>query len=375
MEGRKKGAERLILSGGEPTLRRVLPYFLISSLLKSMLRATRSAFEVDLLSKQEVQRDAEGAVLLDERGQPRMYKVHLLTFSGMISFMRAAATLVGLLIGARVLSAAGGSYVPILIFDVLTNLGFVAFVALGCHPDRSAREVGWQALRGEPEGDRGLADRARATGRSLLREAGQEFAASLREVVRFLRQPAQRPLFYVLAGQWMLVIINEFYDGKMMVKHVMHGSDDQIVPIDNSARLGVELVKNGTLKVYPGGPHGLTDTHKDQLNADLLAFLAGPSSKPEAHAMLLRTFALVLALWIVGQCIDFFPKAQTILDPFMGSGTTLVACQRMGRHGTGIELDPDYFDIACRRVDEAARQPDLLIHETRPQPTQEAMDL
>lgn len=74
-------------------------------------------------------------------------------------------------------------------------------------------------------------------------------------------------------------------------------------------------------------------------------------------------------------CLGFLPDAKTILDPFMGSGTTLVACQRMGRHGTGIELDPDYFDIACRRVDEAARQPDLLIAETRPQPTQEAMDL
>ena len=74
-------------------------------------------------------------------------------------------------------------------------------------------------------------------------------------------------------------------------------------------------------------------------------------------------------------CLGFLPDAKTILDPFMGSGTTLVACQRMGRHGTGIELDPDYFDIACRRVDEAARQPDLLIPETRPQPTQEAMDL
>ena len=74
-------------------------------------------------------------------------------------------------------------------------------------------------------------------------------------------------------------------------------------------------------------------------------------------------------------CLGFLPDAKTILDPFMGSGTTLVACQRMGRHGTGIELDPDYFDIACKRVDEAARQPDLLIPETRPQPTQEAMDL
>jgi DNA modification methylase len=74
-------------------------------------------------------------------------------------------------------------------------------------------------------------------------------------------------------------------------------------------------------------------------------------------------------------CLGFLPDAKTILDPFMGSGTTLVACQRMGRHGTGIELDPDYFDIACRRVDEAARQPDLLIPETRQAPTQEAMDL
>ena len=74
-------------------------------------------------------------------------------------------------------------------------------------------------------------------------------------------------------------------------------------------------------------------------------------------------------------CLGFLPDAKTILDPFMGSGTTLVACQRMGRAGTGIELDRDYWEIACRRVDEAARQPDLLIPETRPQPTQEAMDL
>lgn len=52
----------------------------------------------------------------------------------------------------------------------------------------------------------------------------------------------------------------------------------------------------------------------------------------------------------------------TILDPFMGSGTTLYACQRMGRSGTGIELDPEYFEIACKRVDEASRQPDMFSH-------------
>jgi non-heme chloroperoxidase len=54
---------------------------------------------------------------------------------------------------------------------------------------------------------------------------------------------------------------------------VLHGEDDQIVPIGASAQLSSKLVKDATLKVYPGGPHGLPDTHKEELNADLLAFL------------------------------------------------------------------------------------------------------
>ena len=58
-------------------------------------------------------------------------------------------------------------------------------------------------------------------------------------------------------------------------------------------------------------------------------------------------------------CIGFLTGVHTILDPFMGSGTTLVACQKLGRAGTGIEIDLDYFEIACRRVEEATRQPDL----------------
>jgi DNA modification methylase len=74
-------------------------------------------------------------------------------------------------------------------------------------------------------------------------------------------------------------------------------------------------------------------------------------------------------------CLGFLPDAKTILDPFAGSGTTAVACERMGRHCTAIELDPDYFEIMCRRVDEAARQPDLLIPETRQAPVQEGFDI
>ena len=54
---------------------------------------------------------------------------------------------------------------------------------------------------------------------------------------------------------------------------LIHGDDDQIVPIDATSRRTAKLVKNATLKVYPGAPHGLAYTHKDQLNADLLAFL------------------------------------------------------------------------------------------------------
>jgi non-heme chloroperoxidase len=52
----------------------------------------------------------------------------------------------------------------------------------------------------------------------------------------------------------------------------IHGDDDQIVPIDDAARKAVKIVKNATLKVYPGAPHGLATTHKNELNKDLLDF-------------------------------------------------------------------------------------------------------
>jgi non-heme chloroperoxidase len=54
---------------------------------------------------------------------------------------------------------------------------------------------------------------------------------------------------------------------------ILHGDDDQMVPIDASARASAKLVAGATLKIYPGGPHGLADTHREELNADLLAFL------------------------------------------------------------------------------------------------------
>ena len=56
---------------------------------------------------------------------------------------------------------------------------------------------------------------------------------------------------------------------------VAHGDDDQIVPIDASGQLTAMLVRKATLKVYPGGPHGLAQTHQDAFNEDLLSFIKG----------------------------------------------------------------------------------------------------
>ena len=54
---------------------------------------------------------------------------------------------------------------------------------------------------------------------------------------------------------------------------IIHGDDDQIVPIDDAARKSATLIKGATLKVYPGAPHGLPVTHRDEFNGDLIAFL------------------------------------------------------------------------------------------------------
>jgi DNA modification methylase len=60
-------------------------------------------------------------------------------------------------------------------------------------------------------------------------------------------------------------------------------------------------------------------------------------------------------------CVGFLPDARVILDPFLGSGTTGVACAKLGRKFIGIEIEERYFDIACRRIEDATRQKDLFV--------------
>lgn len=78
---------------------------------------------------------------------------------------------------------------------------------------------------------------------------------------------------------------------------------------------------------------------------------------------------IVLMEW----CLNFIPTARTILDPFMGSGTTGVACANLDRSFIGIEREPDYFDIACDRIRKAYAQPDMFIAPPAEKPKQEAM--
>jgi non-heme chloroperoxidase len=59
---------------------------------------------------------------------------------------------------------------------------------------------------------------------------------------------------------------------------VLHGEDDQVVPVKNSAVKSTQLIKGAKEIYYPGAPHGITATHQDQINAELLAFIAGQRS-------------------------------------------------------------------------------------------------
>ena len=115
----------------------------------------------------------------------------------------------------------------------------------------------------------------------------------------------------------------------------------------------------------------------------IFAYRTGKRSEVFRHPAILPGFAACAAefaehptqkpLSLVSDLVGRL-DARTILDPFMGSGTTLVACQRLGRQGIGIELDPDYFEIACRRVQEVVNNPPLFTP-APPKPTQEAMDI
>jgi site-specific DNA-methyltransferase (adenine-specific) len=112
---------------------------------------------------------------------------------------------------------------------------------------------------------------------------------------------------------------------------------------------------NGVAKWNGGGRHGVFTFPKGE---GILA--QHQTQKP------IRLMAQLVRL--------FSNQGHTILDPFMGSGTTGVACAKLGRKFIGIESEPKYFDIACERIQKAYDQPDLFIEQPK-KATQEKMEL
>lgn len=101
---------------------------------------------------------------------------------------------------------------------------------------------------------------------------------------------------------------------------------------------------------YPGPNHYFPcGRPSDVISAARTGNESHPTEKP------------VSLMWHVARWTD-----GVILDPFMGSGTTIVAAQKLGRTGIGIEIDPIYFAIACRRIEQAMLQPDLFIETPKP---------
>lgn len=111
---------------------------------------------------------------------------------------------------------------------------------------------------------------------------------------------------------------------------------------------------------YLAGGLGRRPNSWEQPGTDFAEKSAHPCPKP-----------LGLVNWLVTRCSL---PGETVLDPFMGSGTTGVACAQLGRRFVGVEIDQGYFDIACSRIAQAQKQPRLFA-EPAPKAVQEALDL
>jgi DNA modification methylase len=101
----------------------------------------------------------------------------------------------------------------------------------------------------------------------------------------------------------------------------------------------------------------------------IFTFSRGEAMQDEKHHPTQKPIALME--W----CLGFLPKAEVILDPFMGSGTTGVAAVNLGRRFIGIEREEEYFEVALRRIEEAEKQGSLFSEESVPQSEQLGFEL
>lgn len=109
---------------------------------------------------------------------------------------------------------------------------------------------------------------------------------------------------------------------------------------------------------FKGRTYAESELAWTSLNANARTFSYDPLAKGDYRGKQHPTQKPVsLMRW----CLTHVPDSKLILDPFMGSGTTGVACVKEGRSFIGVELDEDYFNIACKRIKEAYDQPDIFV--------------
>jgi hypothetical protein len=295
---------------GTPTIGRMLPYYMISAFMKTALRPTRIAFGVDLLRREAIQTDGQGHEVLDERGQPRPYKVHLLAFESMTSALSNAAVLGGFLLGGKILAAAGGRYTPLFVIDVGTNIVFILAVVLGCHPDKRGSEVRLADLWRSPAG-RSAAPSASV--RAALGDAVRELGASFRDAGRFLAHPDQRMLLWLLFGAWIFEVVNEFYDGPMILKQVLHGSDDAV----RHAIIVWKMVSLATVMLLPMVARRVGSIGKIFL---VTAFLDGIALIVAGRFCAALAFAPCVAVFCADQALT--STSQTLIDLAQNSASS-----------------------------------------------------
>lgn len=149
-------------------------------------------------------------------------------------------------------------------------------------------------------------------------------------------------------------------------------SSEQIIWGGNYFQDRISKVGRGWL-VWDKGQHGLTMSDGElayySVDMPMRVFVKNRSVLKKDGPQHPTQKPVALMQW----CLGFLPDAGTILDCFMGSGTTLVACAKLGRKGIGIELDPDYFDIAVKRIQDAYNEPDMFLEAKAPEATQDAL--
>ncbi|WP_394847528.1 hypothetical protein LZC95_08690 [Pendulispora brunnea] len=209
------------LGHGEPSIPMFLPFLLGGAILKAGLRATENAFYVDLLRRESVQVDPDGRPLHDERGRPLLYKTHLLSLSSLVLSITELGAFAALLVGGLVMKVTSGRLAPLVAFDVAAHV--ICFVVLFyfCHPQKRARDIRLADLVREER----VASTAEVNPVAL---AVVLFLRSIAEGLRFLAAPQRHVLRLLLMGCFIVEIVSEAYDGPMIVKHVMGGSDDAV---------------------------------------------------------------------------------------------------------------------------------------------------